>query len=179
VVAAVAAGALLLVGILSALPFVSGQAPAPRAGGTPGVVTATPTARSTAGSTVTGGGIGRAVAFTGSAGSGTITVTRATWTDAGELPPPSGRRYLVVDVTVSCSRGEVAVSPVLLLAIAGAEEELPSFGAALERPLGGAFLAAGEKVTGQVGYALTPGRAQVVLLDESLHRLATVEVPAP
>ena len=45
----------------------------------------------------TGGDLGAAIAFTGAEGSGTLTVASATWTAAGEAPPPEGRRYLVLD----------------------------------------------------------------------------------
>jgi hypothetical protein len=179
-VAALIVGSLLLVGSLSALPMLSGSAPTdPAASGSPALVTASPSPVASTAATATGGGVGTAVAFTSRSGAGTVTVTSAVWTDAGALAPPAGQRYLVLDVTVACSSGQVPVSPLGLLVVAGSEKELPSYGPTLDRPLGGAVLAAGAKVSGQVGYTVTPGSAQLYLLDETLKRLAAVEVPAP
>jgi hypothetical protein len=181
-VAAVLAGGLLLIGILSALPLVPAPvaAPGPATTASPDVVTVSPAPASTQATTLTeGGGLGGPVAFQGASGSGTLTVTRATWTDAGEADPPEGRRYLVLDVTVACATGAVPVSTVLLLASVGDTEEFPGFGPSLERPLAGRVLAAGEDVTGQVGYVVPAGTVRLHLLDEQLRRLASVEVPAP
>lgn len=181
-VAAILAGGLLLIGILSALPLVPTPVatPVPATSASPDVVTVSPAPASAQATTLTsGGGLGSPVAFEGASGSGTLTVTRATWTDAGEATPPQGRRYLVLDLTVACTSGTVPVSPVLLLASAGDAGEFPGFGPLLERPLAGRVLASGEEATGQVGYVVPAGTVQLHLLDEQLHRLASVEVPAP
>lgn len=178
-VAAVLAGSLLLIGVLSVLPLLPGQAPAPRTTAPPALVTATPSPVPTAASTATGAGVGTAVAFTGADGSGTLTLTRAVWTDAGELAAPAGQRYLVLDVTISCTGGRVAVTPPSLLVTSGDTGTLPAFGPSLERPLAGVELSPGGQVSGQVGYALAPGAVRLHLLDAALRRLATVEVPAP
>jgi hypothetical protein len=183
-VAATLAGALLLVGLLSAVPMLPAPAPATQAATTPSaspaLVTVTPSpAPGTATSLASGGDLGRVVPFRSTAGAGTVTVTGASWTDTGEIAPPAGRRYLVLSIEVACTSGSVAVDPILLVASTGNGQAAPGFGPALERPLGGRMLRAGETVSGQVGYALVPGAATLALLDESLRRLTTVGIPAP
>ncbi len=179
-VAAVLVGGLLLVASLSALPMLSpSRTGGPNPGAGPALVTEGPSPAGTAAATVTGGGVGAAVPFTTAGGAGTITVTSAVWTDAGAMAAPQGRRYLVLDVTIACALGEVAVSPLALLAVTATEKELPGFGATIDRPLAGAVVSAGSSAAGQVGFALTPSTTRVYLLDESLHRLAEVEIPAP
>lgn len=183
VVAVVLAGGLLLIGLLSALPVLPATVPAPTllsSAGAPEVVTVSPSpAPSAANTTASGGDLGRPVPFAAASGSGTLTVSRAVWTDAGEVAPDAGQRYLVLDVTVACTKGEVAVDPILLLATVGQEGQLPGFGPSLQRPLGGRLLTSGQRVSGQVGYVLAPGAVEVSLLDESLQGLAHVGIPAP
>lgn len=182
VVAAVLAGGLLLIGLLSALPLLPPATPTPTLGQSapPEVVTASPPpAAGAAPVTVSGGDVGRPVAFTSATGSGTFTVSSATWADSGEVAPDAGLRYLVLDVTVACTRGEVPVEEFLLLASTGQEGHLPSFGPGLQHPLQGRQLTSGQRVSGQVGYALAPGAVEVFLLDESLQRLAGIQIPAP
>ncbi len=183
-VAAVLAGGLLLIGLLSAQPLLLSTAPstaspsAPE--GTPVVVTVSPSAAPTAASTLTaGGGIGQAAPFSGADGEGTLTVTGVTWTDVGEAAPVDGERYLVVDLTVACSSGVVPVDPILFTASTDASTALPGFGPALTRPLGGSLLAAGDEVSGQLGFAIPAGPVELALLDEDLHTLVTVQVPGP
>lgn len=185
-VAAVLVGGLLLIGLLSALPVVppvtptSGASAATAAAATPVVVTVSPSVVPTAASTVTtGGSITEAVEFSSTEGTGTLTITRAVWTDVGEAAPVEGQRYLVVDLTVACRKGVVPVDPILFTASTGSSTSLAGFGPALTRPLGGRLLAAGEEVSGQVGFALAPGAVEVTLRDEDLRVLATAQVPAP
>ena len=182
-VAAVLAGGLLLVGLLSALPMLPSAAPttappAPSAG--PVVVTVSPSAVPSAASTLSSGGaVGQAVPFSGPKGEGTLTVVGATWTDTGQAAPIEGERYLVVTLAISCTGGTVPVDPILFLASTDTATVLPGFGPELTRPLGGRLLAAGDDVTGQVGFALPAGPVDLMLLDEDLHPLASVRIPAP
>lgn len=184
VVAATLAGALLLVGLLSALPMLPSAAPGAAVSSTPSaspvLVTATPSPMAVASTTVSNGGdLGRAVGFRTATGAGEVTVSTVAWTDAGQATPPAGQRYLVVTLSVACTSGSVAVDPILLLASTSRGAVLPGFGPTLSRPLGGRLLRAGESVTGQVGYAVTPGAVRIALLDEDLRPLAGVEIPAP
>ncbi len=182
-VASVLAGGLLLIGLLSAQPLLPSSTATPAAtasAAAPVVVTVSPSAVPSEASTLsTGGGIGRATAFSGANGEGTLTVTGVTWTDSGEAAPVDGERYLVVDLTVSCRSGVVPVDPILFTAITDATTSLPGFGPALARPLGGRLLAAGDDVSGQLGFALPAGPVDLALLDEDLHVLATVPIPGP
>jgi len=174
--------ALVLVGILGALPLLStapAGAPLPSATPVP-VVTVTPSALpGNATTATTGGDLGRAIAFRTSGASGTVTVHSAVWTDTGDMAAPSGRRYLVVDLTVACDQGSLPVDPLLFLAVAGDAKSLPGFGATLTSPLAGQVVEAGETARGQVGYALTPGAVSLALLDPGLRPVAQINIPAP
>ena len=178
-VASVLAGTLVLVGILSALPMLpTGQVP--QAAASPGIVTVGPSAPPGPATTVTsGGGLGAPVAFQTEGGAGTVTVHSAVWTDAGELPPVEGERYLVLDVSVACTSGEVPVEALWFLVEGADGLVLPGFGADLESPMGGRLLAAGEQIRGQLGYSLPAGTVTVELLDEQLRPVAGIEVPGP
>lgn len=182
-VAAVLAGGLLMIGLLSAQPLLPATAPTSSPTGAaapPVVVTVSPSgAPSTASTLSTGGGIGQATSFSGAYGRGTLTVTGVTWTDSGEAAPVDGERYLVVELTVACRSGMVPVDPILFTASTDAGTVLPGFGPALTDPLGGRLLAAGDDTTGQLGFALPAGPVELALLDEDLHVLATVQIPAP
>ncbi len=95
--------------------------------------------------------------FATDGGSGTVTVSRAVWSDSGEMAPPQGQRYLSLDVTVTATSGEVPVDAILFLAETSDGPTLPGFGPDLDRPLGGRLLRAGQEVSGQLGYVLAPG----------------------
>lgn len=182
VVAALLATALVLTALLSALPLLPAAAPTqPQASSTPAAVgTVTPSARPESATTAdSGGDLGRPVAFATGPGKGTVTVRSAVWTDAGEMAPEPGRRYLVLAVDVSCTEGTVAVGALMFLAVAGEERELPGFGPSLSDPLGGRVLEAGTSARGQVGYALVPGDVTVQVLDANLTPVAEIRIPAP
>ncbi len=181
-VATALAGALVLVGILSALPLMPvGQAPLPNAASTPGQLeTVAPSAQPGPTSTATtGGALGAPIGFQTGFGRGEVTVHSAVWTDTGEMAPPAGKRYLILDVTITCTSGEVPVDALLFLAVARDVRELPAFGPALESPLGGQVLTNGESARGQLGYSLAPGELSISLLDAELRPVAELRIPAP
>lgn len=181
-VAALVAAGLVLIGILSALPLLPAVAPTQQQSSTtPAAVdTVTPSARPGSASTATSGGdLGAPVAFAAGAGKGTVLVRRAVWTDTGEMAPEQGRRYLVLDVTVSCTDGTLPVDALMFLATTAGGRELPGFGPALSDPLGGQVLKAGATARGQVGYALAPGAVTVQVLDTNLTAVAEIRIPAP
>ncbi|MGV8909760.1 MAG: hypothetical protein ACOH1Y_12325 [Propionicimonas sp.] len=182
-VAAVLAAALVLIGFLSALPLLSTspQEPLPSATPVPApIITTTPSTRPGTTSTSRAGGDLRAtIAFRSSGGRGTVTITSAVWTDTGEMTPESGHRYLVLDVTVHCTRGNLPVDALMFVAQDSQEQVLPGFGPALTAPLGGQVLGAGESVRGQLGYAVIAGGVTLRLLDPSLEPVAAVRIPAP
>ncbi len=181
-VATLLASGLVLIGILSALPLLPAVAPTqPQASTKPAAVdTVTPSARPASASTATSGGdLGRPTAFATGAGKGTVTVRSAIWTDTGEMAPEQGRRYLVLDVAVSCTDGTVPVDALMFLATTAGGRELPSFGPELSDPLGGQVLKARATARGQVGYALTPGEVTLQVLDTTLTPVAEIRIPAP
>ncbi|HEX5335281.1 MAG TPA: hypothetical protein VFW55_05335 [Propionicimonas sp.] len=181
-VAALLAAGLVLIGILSALPLVPSVSPAPpQTSATPaGVDTVTPSASPGSASTATrGDDLGRQVSFASGTGTGTVTVRSAVWTDTGELAPEPGRRYLVLDVTISCTGGTVGVDALMFRATSTGDRELPGFGPALSDPLGGQVLKSGATARGQVGYSLAPGAVTVEVLDANLAPVAEIRIPAP
>ena len=181
-VAALLAVGLVLIGILGALPLVPSTAPTqPQSSATPAVLdTVTPSAAPGTASTATSGGdLGRPVGFATASGMGTVTVHNAVWTDTGEMAPEPGRRYLVLDVTISCVSGTVGVDALMFRANTRGDRELPAFGPALSDPLGGQVLKPGATARGQVGYALAPGTVTIEVLDTQLAPVAEMRIPAP
>jgi len=181
-VAALLAAGLVLIGILSALPLVPSVSPTtPQSSATPaGVDTVTPSASPGSASTATrGDDLGRQVSFASGAGTGTVMVRSAVWTDTGELAPEPGRRYLVLDVTISCTGGTIGVDALMFRATSNGDRELPGFGPALSDPLGGQVLKSGATARGQVGYSLAPGAVTVEVLDANLAPVAEIRIPAP
>jgi hypothetical protein len=173
---------LVLIGILGALPLVPSTAPTrPQSPSTPAVLdTVTPSAAPGSASTATSGGdLGRQVTFATGSGKGTVTVRSAVWTDSGEMAPEPGRRYLVLDVTISCTGGTVGVDALMFRASTPGDRELPAFGPALSDPLGGQVLTSGATARGQVGYALAPAAVTVQVLDTNLAPVAEIRIPAP
>lgn len=180
-VAAMLAAALVLVGILSALPLLSTSAPQPQSTATPvPIITTTPSAQPGTASTASAGGdIGDTMTFSSSGAGGSVTVNSAVWTDTGEMAPEPGHRYLVLDVTVRSTKGNLPVDALMFVAQDPGGQVLPSFGPALTNPLGGQVLTAGESVRGQLGYSVVAGEVSLRLLDPSLEPLLTVRIPAP
>lgn len=181
-VAALLATGLVLIGILGTLPLVPTTGPVqPQPSLTPAAVdTVTPSAAPGSASTATSGGdLARQVTFASGAGRGTVTVRSAVWTDTGEMAPQPGRRYLVLDISISCTGGTVGVDALMFRATTAGDRELPGFGPALTDPLGGQVLKSGETARGQVGYALPPGAVTVEVLDTDLAPVAEIRIPAP
>lgn len=172
---------LVLVAALGTLPLLAPAPVTPQASATPvPLVTETPSTRPANASTATSGGdLGKPVAFRSALGSGSVTVTSAVWTDAGDMAAPSGQRYLIVDVTVACSQGAVPVDPLMFLAVTSDDKVLPAFGPTLTTPLGGQVVKAGRTARGQVGYVLVPGTVTLDVLDPDLRPVAEIRIPAP
>lgn len=172
-VAVVAVGLPLLTTTPSATPT---QAPQPSA---TALVTATPQAQPTEQVALdTGGSLGASLNFHTSSGAGRLSVKKATWTQGGQLAPPSGSQYLVVDVEVDCSKGRLSLST--LNFIAGTEAASGSaFGANLSNQLSGVELTTGERISGQIGFILPAGQTTLSLVDQNLHPVAKALVPAP
>ena len=182
------AAALVLTAVASVLPLLArgittapaASAPATASGEPSRLVTVSPTPQPVDGVDVTGPDIARAAGFTTADGSGELTITRATWTSAGELAPPEGKRYLVLDVTVTRTAGNVPIEALAFRAqSADGTGVTPGFGPKLDRPLGGSMLTDDNPVSGQVGFVLAPGETTIELLDAGLLPVVALKVPGP
>ena len=126
----------------------------------------------------TGGSLGAPLNFHTSSGAGRLNVKSATWTQGGQLAPPTGSRYLVVDVEVDCLKGRLSLST--LNFVVGTEAANGSaFGANLSNQLSGVELATGERITGKVGFVLPAGQTTLSLVDQNLDPVAKAVIPAP
>lgn len=129
---------------------------------------------------VEGQDIGRAVTLTGPDGTATVTATAATWTPEGDLAPEDGTSYLIVDVEVVGTSGEVAVGGVFTVAVASdGSRHSVAYGPVLIPALASVRLAAGESTAGQVGYQLPPGAATIEFQDPDGTLLGSVDIPGP
>lgn len=161
----IAATALLWTrGVFSPAPTTSPSAdPVPTAPATPG-----------------GGDVGRSLELTGSAGTATVTLTRAEWATTGELAPEPGTSYLVLDVEFTGVSGQVPVGPVMTVAQAADKSVHPvSYGPTMPELVPGALLRPGDTVAGSLGYMLPPGPVTIQFLDEDGEPMGTAQVPGP
>lgn len=144
------------------------------------LVTVSPAPQPTAQTALTSGGDLQAPAtFTSSSGTGTLTISQATWTHTGRMAPPDGMAYLIVEATVSCVSGELDVSSLSLRTTAQPAEQ-SAFGADLSDQFPGVRLSAGEQQSGQVGFVLPAGTVTLSLLDQAtLQPVASRVVPGP
>lgn len=177
IVASMAAAALWITPRLMAP--VTGATPAPGTSSQPRVVTVTPAPQPTANTVLTSGGdVGRRISFRTAAGAGTVTLTQATWSQAGLMAPPPGRHYLVVAVTITCESGTVAVNSLSL--VAGTDPIVgTAFGPSVTDPLPGVTLTPGQKASGEVGFVIPADATAVSFLADNRHTAATIEVPGP
>jgi len=172
-VAATAVGLPLLTTTPPATPT---QAPQPSA---TAVYTATPPARPS-GKVVldAGGSLGSSLNFHTVSGAGHLRVKKATWSQDGQLAPPSGSQYLVVDVEVDCSKGRLSLSTLNFIAD-GVAPSGSAFGANLSDQLSGVELATGERASGQVGFVLPGEQVRLSFVDQNLNPAAKAVIPGP
>lgn len=153
--------------------------PAPITTTQPKVATVTPAPQPTAKTVLTrGGGVGSPASFRTAAGTGDITITKATWAQAGLMAPPPGQQYLVVEVLITCDSGTVAVNSLSL--VAGTDPAAgTAFGPTMKDPLPGVTLTPGQEIAGQVGFVIPAETTAITLLAANRHATATIEVPGP
>lgn len=163
----------------AAIPTAPNPTAAPATTTEPSVVTVTPVPQPTTKTVLTeGGDVGRPTSFRTAGGTGDITVTKATWSQAGLMAPPPGQHYLVVEMMITCKSGTVAVSSLSL--VAGADPAVgTAFGPTVKDPLPGVTLTPGQATTGQVGFVIPADTTAITLLAPNRHAAATIEVPGP
>jgi hypothetical protein len=185
--AVVVVAALIVVGMAVAAIWVTPRllapttdpTPAPVTSHQPGVVTVTPVPQPTAKTVLTSGGeVGRRVTFRTDAGTGSLTIAKATWSQAGLMAPPQGEQYLVIEVMITCQSGTVAINSLSL--VAGTDPAVgAAFGPAVTDPLPGVTLTSGQKASGEVGFVIPADTTVIALLAANRHTAATIEVPGP
>ena len=147
-------------------PEPSGASPSPGALATPVVRTS-------------GGQLGRVINYSTAAGTGTVSVQRATWTSVGAAAPEPGEIYLIVDVEFTGVSGAPAAGEsVLLVRDASGVGCMPAFGPG-DEGVPNDVLAPGETLTGQAGFAVRPGDVTLSVVDERLLDVVTIEIPGP
>lgn len=144
----------------------------------PTVVRTSESVGPTASSPVTGGGIGRAVDFKTTEGTGKFTVASASWADNGIFEPTDGSAYLIVNITFEGVSGSVTTGPFFTrVTDEDGENHMMTIGAKLERQLGMSTLKAGQQSTGQVAFELPRGPVRFDVLNELLESVASIDIP--
>ena len=129
---------------------------------------------------VTGGDVGTPVELTGPAGSGRATGVRAQWTSEGEVAPVPGTSYLIIDVQLEGTAGELTTGGVFTAVVAAdGQRHGISYGPVLDPLLTSRTLRPGETNTGQLGYQLAPGPVQLELQTPDGVALGTLRIPGP
>lgn len=168
---AIVAGALVLVGGTIAAWVLLGPSVSP--GPSPAPVPTAPVE-------VDGGDLGKAVPLKGPDGAGTVTVEAARWLPDGELAPAEGTSYLVLDVALTGTSGDLAVGGIFTVAIgADGERHGIAYGPKLDPLLASTVLRPGDTTSGQLGYQLAPGDTRIEFQSPTGAALGTVEVPGP
>lgn len=128
---------------------------------------------------LSGGDLGTRVPVQLGDGSGWLTITAAHWTDHGEAAPPTGQRYLVVYLSVECTKGSIVIDGHWLRAKTSSGWTGPGYGPALSTPLRHHLLTSGQRASGEVGFVLPSGAATIGLLDQDLASVAEWQLSAP
>lgn len=122
---------------------------------------------------------GQRVRVEGLYGNGSVMVTRAEWSDTGDLPPGQGRMYLNVELRYDVAEGSLFLHPNHYTAYDAAQTEYyPGIGSG-KAQLPAQELKAGQSATGWVSIELPPGPTFFVITDEGINPLVMVEIPPP
>ena len=122
---------------------------------------------------------GDRVQIEGLYGTGSVLITRAEWSDTGDLPPSAGRMYLNVELRYDVAEGSMFIHPNYFTAYDLAKNEYyPGIGSGKQQ-LAAQELKAGQSATGWVSIELPPEQSFFVITDEGINPLVMVEIPAP
>lgn len=181
-IVAVAGAALLVLGVLGGLLLwrFSGGTTTERQEGPKASPSSTLTPRSGTPAPVQEVKVGQRAAIEGLYGKGSVIVTRAEWSDKGDLPPGAGKRYLNLELRYDCTEGLLQLSKNQYAAYDLAKKEyLPGIGAGKD-PLPDTEVKPGQApVTGWISIELPPGRTLFVISDEGINPLVIVDLPKP
>lgn len=145
---------------------------------TPSILRTTPSSAPASTDPVTGAGVGQQVPFASGTSAGTLRVTKATWTNQGSIQPPDGEAYLIVELTLTVTKGQLTTGLIWARVLdESGEPHIFAIGPKLDTPLPTGTVQAGRQVSGQLGYSLPRGPATFQLLDERLAPMVSVEIP--
>lgn len=182
-VVAAAGAAVLVIGVLAGLllwRFSGGSLPGQTEGPGDPTPSSTLTPRTGTPAPVQEAKVGQRTPILGLYGRGTVTVTRAEWSDSGDLPPGAGRKYLNVELRYDCTEGVLQLSKNQYAAYDLAKKEyLPGIGSGKD-PLPDAEVQPGQPpTTGWISIELPPGQTLFVVSDEGINPLVIVDLPKP
>lgn len=176
-VVALLAGGSLLWYLAAATPPGNPGSPSGSASSSP---SASPAASSGPTVLTRGGQLGVERPLTASNGEAVVTATRATWGDAGTMPPQTGMTYLVVDVAISGRTGTVPVGAVFTAAVTADKHRYGiAYGPATTSLLPSKDITPGDTLQGQLGFQLPKGPVTIEFLDADGTAMGTVEIPSP
>lgn len=182
-IVAIAGAALLVLGVLGGLllwRFSGGTTTERPQEGPEASPTSTLTPRSGTPAPVQEVKVGQRVQIQGLYGKGSVMVTRAEWSDKGDLPPGAGRKYLNLELRYDASEGLLQLSKNQFAAYDLAKKEyLPGIGSGKD-PLPDTEVKPGQPpVTGWVSIELPPDQTLFVISDEGINPLVIVDLPKP
>ena len=127
----------------------------------------------------TGGQLGVERPLRAETGQARVTATKATWGDAGTMPPQAGMTSLVVELTVAGRQGTVPIGAVFTVAVTADKHRYGiAYGPPATPLLPSRDLGPGEAATGQLGFQLPRGPVTIEFLDADGVAMGSVAIPA-
>ncbi|TDT33800.1 hypothetical protein [Naumannella halotolerans] len=126
------------------------------------------------------GTVGESLAWYQHTGRGDVEVVDARWETEGTMPPSEGNQYLVLELTITATAGELRVNPLYVSAYDadGNEVFLAPFGG-FPPELSEQTLAAGQSSTVNAVFELPPEQSLVMFSDELFNPVLLIDIPAP
>lgn len=130
-------------------------------------------------STTANGQPNQAVTFATSTGSGTLTVTGTRWETSGTAAPAAGNAFLIVDLTVAVTQGQVSTGWMYARVLEeNGTVHVFSVGPKVDSVWHSAVTASGQSSKGQLGFELPRSACTFQLLDDALRPVASIAIPA-
>lgn len=162
------------------LPVLAACAAVALAGCGPGGTTATVAVGSSSAAAGRTFGVGQPVAFTTSDGAGTVTVNGAQRSTAPDVfgQPPKHGSFLILDLTLSVTRGTATANPFGFTAQDGQSYTYQAAPGVARQDIDSSNLSAGQSVRGEIAFDVPPGPVTVSWRTPLGSTVATWAIPA-
>lgn len=128
------------------------------------------------------GTLGTANDYLGLYGRGKLTVLKHEWSDAGDIAPAAGKKYLNLQVQVTATQDVVLVKPIQFTVRSagqsGGDDLLPTIGSGKDDQLSYEMLRPPDSATFWVSFEAPQQASVLYFADEGINTLLAIPVPA-